>query len=78
MEELRTFGRARVREMFEPSEGGKSISAVQPGHSIPFMVVFYDIPEGAAEFEIEVQENPAPGIVNEEGVAFNPHHPPLT
>lgn len=75
-EELRTFGRSRIREMFEPSDGGKSLSKVQAGHSIPFMIVFYDIPEGAMEFEIEVLENPVPYAVTEKGQAFrNGSHP---
>ena len=72
-EELRTFGRSRIREMFEPSEGGKSLSEVQAGHSIPFMIVFYDIPEGAMEFEIEVLENPVPDAVPEKGLRSAPH-----
>ena len=60
-EELRTFGATRIREMFEPSTGGKATSKVQPGYSIPFMVVFYNSPEDAMEFEIEVIANSVSG-----------------
>lgn len=60
-DERRTFGAARIREMFERSNGGKITAKVQSGYSIPFMVVFYNLPEDAIEFEIEVSADSVSG-----------------
>lgn len=53
--EIQTSSVERIREVLQrPSGAGLSNLSIEPGKSIPFMLVFLDPPENVSEFSVEI------------------------
>ncbi len=61
-QDLRTKAPAEIQEAMKKREGQKGINRnIPPGGTVPFTVVFFDIPDGVESFAVKVLEAQVPG-----------------